>query len=229
MKQNKLISNQVVWIYNSKNDQNFFSTIGGSEQRLLNGNTLICSDSQGHLFEVTYGDGTNLPQLVWEYINPVTEDGIKLIITDQYPMYNSVFRAYRYTSDHPALAGRDLTPKGTITGRTPDYLTPENNTGNVSNASTLAKFVLKQNHPNPFNPKTMIAYQLQTAGDVQLKIYNLNGQEVKTLISEFQAPGEFQIEWNGIDNSGGKVSSGIYLYRLQIDNYILTKKMTLMQ
>jgi hypothetical protein len=107
MKQNKLISNQVVWIYNSKNDQSFFSTIGGSEQRLPNSNTLICSDSQGHLFEVTYGDATNLPQVVWEYINPVTVDGIKRIITDQYPMYNSVFRAYRYTAEHPAQNRHD--------------------------------------------------------------------------------------------------------------------------
>ncbi|MBN2090577.1 aryl-sulfate sulfotransferase [candidate division KSB1 bacterium] len=229
MKQKKLISNQVVWIYNSKNDQNFYSTIGGSEQRLPNGNTLICSDSQGHLFEVTYGDAVNLPQVVWEYINPVTEDGIKHIITDQYPMYNSVFRAYRYTSEHPALAGRDLSPGSTITGMAPEYFTPEDNTASVSGSMALPQFVLEQNHPNPFNPNTIISYQLQNAGDVQLKIYNLNGQEVKTLISEFQSPGDFQVEWNGTDNLGNKVSSGIYLYRLQTNNYIITKKMTLMQ
>jgi hypothetical protein len=229
MKQNKLISNQVVWIYNSLNDQNFFSTIGGSEQRLLNGNTLICSDSQGHFFEVTYGDATNQPQIVWEYINPVTEDGIKEILPDQYPMYNSVFRAYRYTTDDPALAGRDLTPQGTITGRTPEYLTPEDVSTAVEASSGPANFLLKQNHPNPFNPQTVIPYQLETAGEVRLKIYNLEGQEVTTLVQEFQAPGDYQFIWNSIDNVGKKVSSGIYLYRLQIGDRIKSRKMTVVR
>lgn len=229
MKQNKLISNQVVWIYCSKNDQNFFSTIGGSEQRLPNGNTFICSDSQGHLFEVTYGDATNQPQLVWEYINPVTEDGIKEIITDQYPMYNSVFRAYRYTADHPALSGRDLTRKGTITGRTPDYLTPDDVSSASEGSGSPAKFLLKQNHPNPFNPQTVISYQLETAGEVHLKIYNLAGQEITTLVQEFQEPGDYQLTWNGKDNLGQQVSSGVYLYRFQIGNKIEIRKMTVIR
>ena len=107
------MSNQIVWIYSSKNNQAFFSHIGSGCQRLPNGNTLICAMTEGHLFEVTH-EG----ELVWEYINPVTrEGGILEAIPDSYPMTNAVFRAYRYGSDHPALAGKDLTPKGTITGK----------------------------------------------------------------------------------------------------------------
>ena len=114
----RLISNQVVWMYRSKSNQAFFSHIGGSAQRLPNGNTLICSDTEGHFFEVT-ADGT----LVWEYINPVTRNGILTVMPDSLPMTNSVFRAYRYTADYKGLVGKTLTTGKTLTGRSPEYLT----------------------------------------------------------------------------------------------------------
>ncbi|MBT7163708.1 MAG: hypothetical protein HN849_02840 [Victivallales bacterium] len=108
-------SRQIVWSYRSKSNQGFFSHIGAGAQRLPNGNTLVCSDTEGHLFEVT-ADG----QVVWEYINPVTKTfGSVKILEDATPMTNAVFRAYRYGPDHPALKGRDLTPKGTITDAFP--------------------------------------------------------------------------------------------------------------
>jgi hypothetical protein len=106
------ISKQVVWNYRSVNSHGFFSHIGSSGQRLPNGNTFICSDTEGHFFEVT-ADG----KLVWEYINPVTRDGAVKTLGDVLPMANSAFRAYRYPVDHPAFKGRDLTPAGTITDR----------------------------------------------------------------------------------------------------------------
>jgi signal transduction histidine kinase len=98
-------------MYYSQNNVSFFSHIGSSAQRLPNGNTLICSDTSGHFFEVT-AEG----KLVWEYINPVTKDGGLKVLPDSLPMTNSVFRAYRYTADHPGLKGHDLTPGDTITG-----------------------------------------------------------------------------------------------------------------
>ncbi len=106
----KNVSNQIVWMYGSRSGQNFFSHIGSGAQRLPNGNTLICADTEGHIFEVT-ADG----ELVWEYINPVTTDGeIVAEMIDVPPMHNPVFRAYRYSASHPAFAGRDLTPMGPI-------------------------------------------------------------------------------------------------------------------
>lgn len=87
------------------------------------------------------------------------------------------------------------------------------------------EFELYQNYPNPFNPETAIGYQINSPGNVLLKIYNLNGQEVRTLIDEFQATGNCQINWNAKDNFGRNVSSGIYLYRLQVGKNIKTKKM----
>jgi hypothetical protein len=112
-------ANQIVWSYASRSSQGFFSHIGSSGQRLPNGNTLICADTEGHFFEVTSGG-----ELVWEYINPVTSKGIVTVFPDSLPMTNSVFRAYRYGADHPALAGKTLTSKGTITGATPVYASP---------------------------------------------------------------------------------------------------------
>jgi len=110
-KTKKQMSNQIVWIYTSKSNTAFFSHIGSGAQRLPNGNTLICADTEGHIFEVT-SDG----ELVWDYINPSTKEyGILEFVPDSYPMTNSVFRAYRYGPEHPAFADKDLTPKGTIT------------------------------------------------------------------------------------------------------------------
>ena len=106
----RLISKQIVWAYRSKNHHGFFSHIGCSAQRLPNGGTLICSGTEGHIFEITK-DG----DLAWEYISPLTNEGAVKVLKDNLPMTNALFRASRYSPDHPALKGRDLTPKGAIT------------------------------------------------------------------------------------------------------------------
>jgi len=110
--QPRQISKQVVWSYSSVNAHGFFSHIGSSGQRLPNGNTFICSDTEGHFFEVTK-EG----KLAWEYLNPVTREGPVKTLGDVLPMTNSAFRAYRYGPDHPAFASRTLTANGTITER----------------------------------------------------------------------------------------------------------------
>ena len=115
----KLMSRQIVWSYSPKASHAMTSHIGGSVQRLPNGNTLICSDTEGHVIEVT-PDG----DAVWEYINPVASDGIVKFKADNWPMYNSIFRAFRIATNHPALTGHTLTSGNTITGRTPSYHSP---------------------------------------------------------------------------------------------------------
>ena len=115
----KAMSKQIVWSYSPKASHGMTSHIGGGVQRLPNGNTLICSDTEGHIIEVTPGGDA-----VWEYINPVTSDGILKFKRDNWPMYNSIFRAFRIGTNDPALAGRTLTSGNTITGRTPSYQAP---------------------------------------------------------------------------------------------------------
>jgi hypothetical protein len=89
--------------------------------------------------------------------------------------------------------------------------------------------ILEQNYPNPFNPETQISYQLATSGYISLNIYDLLGREIKTLVSEDQASGNYSVSWNGRDESGNIVPSGIYLYSLKAGNFIQSKKMIMMK
>jgi hypothetical protein len=84
---------------------------------------------------------------------------------------------------------------------------------------------LKQNYPNPFNPQTVIVYNLTSKAEVVLKVYNLRGQEVKTLVKEMQNPGNQSVLWDGTDNNSRIVSSGIYIYRLTAGKEQQSRKM----
>jgi hypothetical protein len=90
-------------------------------------------------------------------------------------------------------------------------------------------YALSQNYPNPFNPSTTISYRLPMAGQVEIKIYNVKGQLVRTLIGENQTAGQHSVQWDGCDNQGRKATSGIYLYQLKTENWSDAKKMVLMR
>ncbi len=90
-------------------------------------------------------------------------------------------------------------------------------------------FELSQNYPNPFNPTTTIKYFLPEVANVELTIVNIMGQTVRTLVSAMQAPGEHAVTWDGRDQSGVPVSSGIYLYRMNAGDFSQTRKMVLMK
>ena len=85
-------------------------------------------------------------------------------------------------------------------------------------------YKLYQNFPNPFNPATIINYKINQGGYVTLKVYNLVGQVVKTLVSEYQEPGTYSEQFNA-----SELSAGIYLYKLQVNNYTSVKRMTLIK
>lgn len=90
-------------------------------------------------------------------------------------------------------------------------------------------YQLLQNYPNPFNPTTTIEYRLPQNGFVELKIYDITGREVKTLVSEQQTAGSYRVVWNGTDSYGSKVSSGVYLYRISAGSFTQIKKMMLLK
>lgn len=90
-------------------------------------------------------------------------------------------------------------------------------------------FYLEQNFPNPFNPETNIAYQLSSSGYVTLSVYDLLGQKIKTLVSKDQSAGSYNVNWNGTDESGNSVPTGIYLYTLSTGNFKSSKKMILLK
>jgi hypothetical protein len=87
-------------------------------------------------------------------------------------------------------------------------------------------FALEQNYPNPFNPATTIRYHLPKAAHVALKIYNFSGQEVRMLVNARQPAGMNSVVWDGKDQSGKEVSSGIYLYRLQAGESIQSRELS---
>ena len=77
-------------------------------------------------------------------------------------------------------------------------------------------FALEQNYPNPFNPETVIQYQLEKAGKVQMEVYDLLGHKVRTLVDVTQPVGTYSVQWNALDGTGNRVSSGVYFYRLSV-------------
>jgi flagellar hook assembly protein FlgD len=90
-------------------------------------------------------------------------------------------------------------------------------------------FSLSQNYPNPFNSQTVIKYALFEGCYVKLTVYNMLGQKVKTLVNEYQNAGFRVVDWNGRNEEGYEVASGLYLYRFETPNYSDTKKMILLR
>ncbi|MBN2001519.1 T9SS type A sorting domain-containing protein, partial [candidate division KSB1 bacterium] len=97
--------------------------------------------------------------------------------------------------------------------------------GDPVNVPIPSTFFLAQNYPNPFNPRTTIEYRLSESDRVNLSVFNINGQLVRTLVQAQQDPGFYTIDWDGSDENGYLVSSGIYLYKLQVKTGALTKRM----
>ena len=95
--------------------------------------------------------------------------------------------------------------------------------------STPTEFALLQNFPNPFNPETTIGYNLAESADVRLQIYNVVGQVVRTLVAEPQTAGRYQVRWNGMDDRGVPVSSGIYFYQVSAGKFEDVRKLMLLK
>lgn len=94
-------------------------------------------------------------------------------------------------------------------------------------------FELKQNYPNPFNPETILSYQLPSYSHVKLKVYNLLGKEIATLVDEYKAAGYYNSKFSSHNlsevGSDSQFSSGVYFYQLKVGNFVQTKKMILMK
>ncbi|MBC8526662.1 MAG: T9SS type A sorting domain-containing protein [Candidatus Cloacimonetes bacterium] len=92
------------------------------------------------------------------------------------------------------------------------YLSINDEPNGISSSITLF-----QNYPNPFNPFTTISFSIKQNSKIELEIFNVKGQKVKTLINEFRQSGYHSIPWNGDDAYGNKISSGLYFYKLSVD------------
>jgi hypothetical protein len=186
------------WAYAASNPAEFFAPNVSGAQRQPNGNTLICNGPIGNLFEVT-NDG----ELVWLYVNPVILTGPIYYEDPISRGHNWVFRAYRYSPDYPGFDGQDLTPGDPI------ELYPTNVEDNISDLIP-DQYSLLQNHPNPFNPTTIIQYAISKRQFVSLDVYDVLGNKIATLVNEEKAAGLYKVEWNA-----SEYPSGVYFYQLR--------------
>jgi len=88
---------------------------------------------------------------------------------------------------------------------------------------------LEQNFPNPFNPTTTLAFSLKDGGNVNLTIYDVAGRRVRELVNERRDRGAYKVTWDGQNDSGGIVASGVYFYKLIAGSFTDTKKMTILK
>jgi hypothetical protein len=102
-------------------------------------------------------------------------------------------------------------------------------TGVSADDPVVTKTQLHNNYPNPFNPETTISFSINTPGRVEIDIYNIRGEKVRTLVREDYPTGNHTVVWNGTDNQNRTVASGVYMYRMSTENYSTTKKMILMK
>jgi hypothetical protein len=91
------------------------------------------------------------------------------------------------------------------------------------------EYTLFQNHPNPFNPATEIRFQLPEANHIVVRIFNILGEEIRTLVNQPYQPGSHSVRWDGRDEHGNQVASGIYLYQLQAGDFSQIRKMSLLR
>ena len=88
---------------------------------------------------------------------------------------------------------------------------------------------LYQNYPNPFNPVTTIEYSVARECAVEITIFNVNGQRIKTLLREDKLPGKYRVRWDGRNDAGRMAATGIYFYRLRVGSFVSVKKMLLLR
>ena len=96
-------------------------------------------------------------------------------------------------------------------------------------AAVVGSFELEQNYPNPFNPSTTIRFNLPQTETVEMAIYNTLGQEVRTLVNQRYDAGQHSVVWDGRDNNGKRVSSGVYIYRIRAGHFVQSRRMNLVR
>lgn len=99
----------------------------------------------------------------------------------------------------------------------------------VDEVQSSCAYSLLENYPNPFNPETSITYTLANEGRTKLEIYNFVGQKIRTLVDTSQTSGKHTVIWNGNNDSGQKVSSGLYIYRLISGSFVESKQMIMLK
>jgi len=143
---------------------------------------------------------------------------------------NAYVTGWTLSSNFPTLNPYQSTYQGFDVFVTKLYADASNDVSDELTLGSLPeKPALDQNYPNPFNPSTEIGFELPKPSFVSLDVFDVLGRKVLTLISERLAAGSKRVQWNGRNNTGAEVASGVYFYRLRTGNHIEVKKMVLLK
>jgi PKD repeat protein len=183
----------------------------GARGRLVDGEL---SDSGKNPLPVILGYGDSITVLV--LCTPTTEDssGGTLRFVANKEAHDIALRARGVVLRNTETRGAN--DSATVTGETPSDVLPD-------------VFELEQNYPNPFNSTTNIRFSLKEAAHVTIRVYDALGQEISTLIDDQMPEGFWQTTWEGRDNSGAQVSSGIYIYKIQTEGFVQARRMILLR
>jgi hypothetical protein len=195
-----------VYFHNLVEETNDSMMIVCQLARILAGGIIM--DSQRHLLATYYfslSSWTGADQVVFDSSIGSLTAGVNNIVND--------------------YAGTDWTPIMPSLF----YIQDPSDAGDQGSLDIPADFALAQNYPNPFNPTTSIGFSLPIRANVALNVYNLLGQQVRTLLDKEMDAGTHSVEWDGTNDAGGKVASGVYFYKLTTGDFVETRKMMLLK
>lgn len=192
----------LLWSYVASPPSSLNANNTSGAQRLPNGNTLVSDGPHGTFFEVT-----SAGQTVWKYVNPVVSTG-PLTQGDPIPtgggggQENSVFRCSRYAPDFAGLAGRDLTPMGTVEHQPTTAVEP--------GASTPRAIELERPAPDPFTTRAVVGFSLAEPQGARLDLYDIRGRLVRRI-----ATGTWSAGRHAVTIEGSAFPAGVYFVRLE--------------
>jgi hypothetical protein len=164
----------------------------------------------------------------WDPANGADHDFFNLLLSGPVPAYYVLWGVQRGIRPFLAESGElIMTPyRHNAPGDILEVVSP---TVGIEDHNIPVTFFLQQNYPNPFNPETHIQFGLAQKVKVQLLIYNVLGQQVKKLINQNMPPGKHEVIWDGRNNAGKRVGSGIYFYNIKAGEFTKTRKMVLLK
>ncbi len=178
-------------------------------------------NSDGHIWDITIDNRTAESRITLSWDKQFLPHSSSLILVD---VTHRVFldlnteETYTFKSEEENRFKLVMGNAGYVEGKTNEIrkLLPET-------------FALNQNFPNPFNPETFIPFDIREGTHVKLKVFNILGQEIRTLKEGFLQTGSYSVTWDGKDQRGFSVASGIYIYRLEAGKFIQSRKMLLIK
>lgn len=184
------------------------------------GDLYIAGGFKGNVWDVEYVGGSVYEGISYQYYTMVdTNDAV---------VSGGNFRPHRLALVGNALAVQSINTTGYSTMYVVEW-GPIDVISVVNESGRPTEYRLKSNYPNPFNPATMIQYDLKETGNVSINIFNIKGQLIRTLVNEWKESGSHQIIWDGKTNSGISATTGVYMTVMQVNDYRTSIKVALIR